>query len=121
MKKIVLTGVFITLISAGFCQENREIETVTVRPTEIDDVLINPGIGFTTFQRFNGDTLNFGQGWTEGLPIVYQEFDGDLTNKAYPQTSIAYFRVNWRFLETEPGVYNWQMIDRALETAASRG
>jgi hypothetical protein len=109
------------LFSAGFCQENREIETVTVRPTEIDDVLINPGIGFTTFQRFNGDTLNAGMGWTEGLPIVYQEFDGDLTNIGYPQTSIAYFRVNWRFLETEPGVYNWQMIDRALETAASRG
>ena len=28
---------------------------VTVRPQEIDDVLINPGIGFMTFQRFNGD------------------------------------------------------------------
>ena len=26
-----------------------------VRPHEIDDVLINPAIGFTTFQKFNGD------------------------------------------------------------------
>lgn len=33
---------------------------VTVRPKEIDDVLVNPGIGFTTFQRFNGDRLNEG-------------------------------------------------------------
>jgi hypothetical protein len=121
MKNIVLTGVFVTLFSAGLSQENREIETVTIRSTEIDDVLINPGIGFTTFQRFNGDTLNAGMGWTEGLPIVYQDFDGDLTNEGYPQTPIAYFRVNWRFLETAPGVYNWGMIDKALRTAAERG
>ena len=121
MKNLVLTGVFITFLSAGLSQGNGEIETVTVRPAEIDDVLVNPGIGFTTFQRFNGDTLNAGIRWTEGLPIVYQDFDGDLTNHGYPQTSIAYFRVNWRFLETAPGVYNWEMIDKALKTAAERG
>ncbi len=120
MKLIILSGVILTLFSAGFCQENTEVQTVLVRPTEIHDVLVNPGIGFTTFQRFNGDTLNSGMGWTEGFPIVYQDFDGDLSNKAFPQTSIAYFRVNWRFLETEPGVYNWDMIDKALRTAAER-
>jgi hypothetical protein len=121
MKIIILVGVMFTLLTTGFCQEYRKLETVQVRPFEIHDVLTNPGIGFTTFQRFNGDTLNTGQGWTEGLPIVYQDFDGDLSNMGYPQTSIAYFRVNWRFLETEPGVYNWDMIDKALRTAAERG
>jgi hypothetical protein len=55
--------------------------TVIVKPAEIYVVLNNPGIGFTTFQRFNGDDLNEGMGWTEGLPIVYQDFNGDLTNK----------------------------------------
>lgn len=120
MKIIILAGVMLTLLTTGLCQEYRKPETVQVRPFEIHDVLTNPGIGFTTFQRFNGDTLNTGQGWTEGLPIVYQDFDGDLSNMAYPQTSIAYFRVNWRFLETEPGVYNWDMIDKALRTAAER-
>ncbi len=78
MKRIILAGAMFTLLSTALCQENREIETVLVRPSEIDDVLTNPGIGFTTFQRFNGDTLNTGQGWTEGLPIVYQDFDGGL-------------------------------------------
>ena len=29
--------------------------TVIVRPAQIDDVLVNPGIGFMTFQRANGD------------------------------------------------------------------
>jgi len=92
-----------------------------VKPAEIQDVLNNPGIGFTTFQRFNGDTLNPGSGWTEGLPIVYQTFNGGLVNKSHPSTSIAYFRVDWAFLEPEREKYDWAMIDKALSTAASRG
>jgi hypothetical protein len=87
---------------------------VTIRPTEIDDVLINPGIGFMTFQRFNGDTLNEGKKWTEGYPIVYQEFDGDLTNENHPMTSLAYFRVYWKFIEPVRDEYRWDLIDKAL-------
>lgn len=95
--------------------------TVVVRPVEINEVLNNPGIGFTTFQRFNGDDLNPGSGWTEGFPIEYQKFDGDLTNKNHPQTTIAYFRVYWKFLEPQKETYNWEMIDKAIATAQSRG
>ena len=117
--------ILFSLICGSLCQismmAQEKSAIVKVLPKEIDDVLINPGIGFTTFQRFNGDDLNAGSGWTEGLPIVYQDFDGDLTNKNYPQTTIAYFRVNWRFLEPEPLKYNWSMIDKALRTAAERG
>lgn len=93
---------------------------VTVRPVEIDDVLVNPGIGFMTFQRFNGDALNQGVKWTEGYPIDYQEFKGSLENKDHPPTSIAYFRVYWKFVEPAPGKYDWAMLDRALATARSR-
>ena len=96
-------------------------DTVVVRPQEIDDVLVNPGIGFNTFQRFNGDTLNPGEGWTEGFPIEYQDFNGNLENPDYPAASTAYFRVYWKFLEPERDKYNWDMIDKALKTAAGRG
>ncbi len=96
-------------------------ETVTVRPGEIDDVLINPGIGFMTFQRFNGDELNAGLKWTEGYPIEYQEFKGSLENKAHPLTSIAYFRIYWKFIEPEMQKYRWDLLDRALKTARERG
>src|ERR1035437_6430810 len=92
-------------------------EVVTVRPKEIDEVLVNPGIGFTTFQRFNGDRLNDGLKWTEGFPIQYQPFTGSLTNQDHPLTSIAYFRVYWKFMEPEPGAYRWDMLDKALATA----
>ncbi|TKJ38170.1 MAG: DUF4832 domain-containing protein [Planctomycetes bacterium B3_Pla] len=109
-----------TLIAA-FCAPVLAQETVVVRPREIDDVLMNPGIGFMTFQRFNGDDLNAGKGWTEGKPIVYQEFDGDLQNKDHPMTTIAYFRVYWKFIEPEMGKYRWDLIDHALKTARRRG
>src|SRR5437660_804123 len=96
-------------------------DAVIVRPKEIDDVLTNPGIGFTTLQRFNGDSLNQGTKWTEGYPIVYQPFHGSLEVKGQPMTTIAYFRVYWRFLEPEMGKYNWEMLDKALNTAKQRG
>jgi len=92
-----------------------------IKPKVINDVLINPGMGFMTFQRFNGDNLNEGSGWTEGFPIDYQSFDGDLTNKDHPATTIAYWRIYWKFLEPEQGKYRWDMLDKALEVAHSRG
>jgi len=95
-------------------------QVVTVRPKEIDDVLVNPGIGFMTFQRFNGDDLNEGLKWTEGYQIAYQPFRGTLENRNHPPTSIAYFRIYWKFVEPEQGKYNWPMIDKALGTARER-
>lgn len=120
MKKKNLVCLFI-LLKLSLVQAQETPASVRVKPVEIMDVLNNPGIGFTTFQRFNGDTLSFGDSWTEGFPIVYQKFNGSLTNKNHPQTSIAYFRVDWSFFEPEAGKYNWPMIDKALKTAAERG
>ncbi|HUU28281.1 MAG TPA: DUF4832 domain-containing protein [archaeon] len=120
MKKLSLPAAFFLVVfCAALCAQ--EPQVVIVRPQQIDDVLVNPGIGFNTFQRFNGDTLNPGSGWTEGFPIEYQEFDGDLTNPGHPATSTAYFRVYWRFVQPEKDKYNWDMLDKALKTAAQRG
>ena len=96
-------------------------DLIVVRPKESQEVLVNPGMGFTTFQRFNGDSLNDGLKWTEGFPIEYQPFTGSLTNQNHPLTSIAYFRVYWRFVEPKPGEYQWALFDRALATARARG
>ncbi len=95
--------------------------TVIVRPKEIDDVLVNPGMGFMTFQRFNGDISHVGLTWTKGLPIAYQNFKGSLKNKNHPDTSIAYFRVSWRYVEPKQGEYVWALFDNALKVAHSRG
>ena len=113
-------SIAMTLI-AVFSAPGLAQEIVIVRPQEIDDVLTNPGIGFMTFQRFNGDTLNEAKGWTEGKPIIYQDFDGDLANKDHPDTTIAYFRIYWKFIEPQRGKYRWDLIDKALDTARQRG
>ena len=119
MKAFKCYLVFLMIIS-GMTIEASAQKTIYVRPIETDEVLTNPGIGFMTFQRFNGDELNEGTGWTEGFPIEYQEFDGNLENKDHPMTSIAYFRIYWKFLEPEMDNYNWAMIDLALKTAHER-
>ncbi len=49
-----------------FAQNN----SVVVRPKEIDTVLVNPGMGVQTFQRFNGDALNAGLRWSEEGPTA---------------------------------------------------
>ncbi|MDD4266912.1 MAG: DUF4832 domain-containing protein [Thermoguttaceae bacterium] len=116
VRQLALLLLFLGLPAAALPQE-----TVTVRPEEIGDVLVNPGIGFMTFQRFNGDKLNVGTKWTEGYPIEYQEFDDDLKNENHPDTSLAYFRIYWRFIEPQRDQYRWDLLDRALETAAARG
>src|SRR6184192_2251529 len=33
-------------------------QTIVIRPTEIDDILVNPGMGIETFNRFSGQALN---------------------------------------------------------------
>ena len=123
MKTILRSQIiYFTLIfmSFGVIAQNPEHLTI-IKPVVIDDVLTNPGIGFMTFQRFNGDALNTGAGWTEGFPIEYQEFDGDLTNQDHPATTIAYWRIYWKFIEPEMGNYRWDLLDKALEVARSRG
>lgn len=109
------------LLACAFAVPLLAQQPVIARPKEIDDVLINPGIGFMTFQRFNGDALNEGTRWTEGFPIAYQEFKGSLKNQNHPDTAMAYFRVYWRYIEPEPGKFAWEQFDNALKTAHSRG
>ncbi len=123
MKKVIL---LLIILSISFpvlpqIQNTMHEGMVVYSPKEIDDVLLNPGKGFMTFQRFNGDSLNPGMNWTEGFPIVYQKFNGTLHNNSYPPTTIAYYRIYWKFIEPENGKYNWQIIDQALDSAVRRG
>jgi hypothetical protein len=119
MKRAFFTLCMLSLLLAGEW-EIRSQNLITVRFEDSGEVLTNPGIGFMTFQRFNGDKTNEGVGWTEGMPVDYQEFKGSLEVPDHPMTSIAYFRVYWKYVEPEMGKYNWEMIDRVLRTAHDR-
>ena len=115
------TILFIVLLNGASATLVLGQPTKIVRPKEIDSVLVNPGIGFTTLNRFNGDPLNQGTRWTEGHPIEVFPFHGKLEVAGQPLTTIAYFRVYWKYVEPEMGKYNWQMLDTALRTARERG
>ncbi len=74
-------------------------DTVTVRPRESDQLLVNPGMGFTTFYSFNGDSININ----------------------HPECSIAYFRFYWDDLEPRDGEPAFAMLDSLLALARERG
>jgi hypothetical protein len=103
------------------CSMRASSQMVVVKPQESNRVLTNPGIGFTTFQRFNGDPLNAGTGWTEGMPIQYGQATAAAAAPGYPDTTIAYLRLYWRFFEPAKGQYDWALLDKALQTASQRG
>ena len=90
-------------------------DTVVVRPVEIDDVLVNPGMGITTFQRFNGQALNPPFEWSERGPVAVLPQAPEKPD--FPDTSIAYLRWYWSALEPEPGKFRWEIIDLALQEA----
>ena len=90
-------------------------ETVVVRPVEIDDVLVNPGMGIQTFQRFNGDPLNQDLKWSEEGPTA--ALPREATKPDFPDSSIAYCRWFWLALEPQRGKYRWEIIDHALQQA----
>jgi hypothetical protein len=105
-------------------------EIVVVRRMETDEVLTNPGKGFTTFQCFNGDYDPYAEGGIREsggrlVPDCYSEpvtykFDPTMSKLNHPRSSVAYFRINWSFIEPEEKKYNWEFIDSLLVTGAER-
>ena len=73
-----------------------------IAPEPTDEVLLNPGMGFETFNSFNEDERN-------------------RLAENYPECSIAYFRFYWDKLEPQEGRYNFELIDSLLEKAQERG
>src|SRR5207245_8617817 len=75
--------------------------TVTVQPTEIDDILYNPGMGFADFH------LGFGK--------------PPLPPSQHPRPTVAYFRWSWADLEPAEGQYDFVLVDSVIAQAKARG
>ena len=93
-------------------------QTVVVHPKLIHDVLVNPGMGIQTFQRFNGNALNSALKWSEEGPT------GPLAAAAkreFPASTIAYCRWFWETLEPEQGHVRWDIVENALAEAHRHG
>ena len=94
-------------------------DVVVVRPTPIDDVLQNPNMGITTFQRFNGQATNPALEWSEVGPV--SKLPQAASKPDFPDSTIAYLRWYWTALEPEPGKFRWGIIDLALSEARAHG
>ena len=75
--------------------------TVTVQPTEIDDILYNPGMGFADFH------LGFGN---PPLPL-----------SQHSRPTVAYFRWSWADLEPAEGQYDFVLVDSVVAQAKAKG
>ncbi len=116
MNKLAVTTLIFTICASALSQ-NPDNLTV-IKPKEINDVLINPGIGFNTFQMFNGDNLAPNQDVLREANIEQFTHAGNgIRNNNYPQASIAYFRILWKVIEPERGNYRWDYIDKLLTLA----
>lgn len=116
---------FFLSLSCNFSVHAQNPTHLTViKPQEIDSILLNPGIGFSTFQRFNGDPKNA----IEDCGDYYKDFpyevvtdeEGNLMNPNYPNTTISYIRLYWTYVEPRQGEYRWDIIDKALAIARER-
>ena len=96
-----------------------QTEMTIVRPKPIDDVLVNPGMGIETFQRFNGQALNAALGWSEEGPTA--KLSEATSPPDFPASSISYCRWFWQELEPEQGKVRWEIIDQALSEARAHG
>jgi hypothetical protein len=110
-----ITGILLAMSQQAFAQAN----VVVVRPKEIHDVLVNPGMGITTFQRFNGQELNPPTKWSELGPVA--KLPQAAAKPEFPDTSISYCRWYWNVLEPAPGKFHWEIVDLALEEARAHG
>src|SRR5438874_5329777 len=115
MKDLLSLAVFIFLSCLSYAQR----DTVIVRPVPINDVLINPNMGITTFNRFNGQATNPPLEWSEVGPVT--KLPQASTKPDFPDTTIAYLRWYWNALEPEQGQIRWGIIDLALKEARAHG
>ena len=72
---------------------DREPNAVIVTPIPSDEVLVNPGMGFTTQSSVDGSV------------------------PGYPSSTVAYYRWYWDELEPQEGQFNWSMVDSVLALA----
>ncbi|HKG13794.1 MAG TPA: hypothetical protein VKB12_10655, partial [Pyrinomonadaceae bacterium] len=101
---LMLALMFAALCRVAYAQE----DVVVVRPEESDEVLVNPGMGIETFQRFNGQPLNEGLKWSEEGPLGRGQ---DSASKPdFPASSVAYCRWFWSALEPSSGQFRWEII-----------
>ena len=93
-----------------------------------DEPVLNPFIGFTSYQRFRTDPLfsdvivkpennKTETKATECYPVSETAVRHNGGPGFYPDTAVAYIRLLWKDFEPERGVFNYALIEDILQKA----
>lgn len=100
---------------------------------EVQGVIINPYIGFTSFQHFRGEKLysdcitgRAGVASTETenyecYPVPEGVEENGREQGYYPDNTVAYIRILWKEFEPKQGEYNYAIIEDILAKAKEKG
>ncbi len=116
MKRKFHFYIMLLLVCSIFSTRGYSQKINIIRPEESYEVLNNPGIGFTTFQMFNGDNLPYSDVVNKTDIRVYGK-NNSSENNSYPSTTLAYFRFQWQFIEPRQGEYRFAFLDSLLDIA----
>src|SRR5262249_17114704 len=86
--------------TVAYAEDLSSERTVTIRPTEINDILYTPGMGFADF--------HFGIG-------------SPLPPSQHPRSTVAYVRWYWADLEPAEGQYDFGRVDSVIKQARAMG
>lgn len=94
-------------------------KAVTVYPMILDDMISNPGIGFTAAPGLMGDPDRIYD--NRGKEQEKYKFTEDSKTCNHPDSKVYFCSVRWRDVETAQGVYNWEVLEEKLDYAKSIG
>lgn len=94
-------------------------KAVTVYPIVLDDLISNPGIGFTAAPGLMGDPERIYD--NRGEEQEKYKFTEDSETCNHPDSKVYFCSVRWRDVETAQGVYNWEVLEEKLDYAKSIG
>lgn len=106
-------------------------KTYTFNPT--DQLLINPYVGFTSFQHFRGEKLYSdcitGRNGVASIetenyecyPVPEGVEENGREQGYYPDNTVAYIRILWKEFEPKRGEYNYDFVQGILDKAKEKG
>ena len=112
------SGIFALLTTAAALTGYAQTPNTVIRPVEIQDVLVNPGMGVTTFNRFNGQELNPP---TSGRSAARRRcFRMRIRSRTFRTLPLLTCAGTGR-LSSRRGTIRWDIIDSALAEAEKHG
>jgi hypothetical protein len=84
-------------------------QSVTVKPQDTGEALVNPGMGWT---------LHFYSNFIENYGSKLTPSD---TLDDWPGLSVIYLRVPWSYLEPKEGEFNWSLFDTPAQRWIAKG